>query len=409
MKKGFFLRSALLATVLIVTLSLTAFGFTWPWEKDGGGGEVGVTDTEIVIGSHLDLSGPIAGWGVQAKLGMEKQAKEINDAGGIHGRMIRLVIEDNAYNPAQAITVTNKMINKDKVFMFIGNLGSPTAAATKPIISKKKIPQILPITAASLFFDPYDRYSFGGFLPYYDQARTLIMYFVKEKGKKRIGIMYQDDEMGAIMLKGVKDQLAEYGMEIIAAESYKRGATVFSTQMSKLKRANVDLVVTATVIRETVGALAEAKKLQWEVDMCGMTPAYTKYIPYLAGKSGFSADGYYAIGQNPYPYADHPNPKARQYIKDYTAMFGQAPDQPSLAGMQGIMIFEKVARAVGRDLTREKFIDTLETIGPIHEDVFDGVSLHYTKTSHQGAYDSMLFQIQNNKWVKIKGPFKYSD
>ena len=408
MKKGFFLRSALLATIFAMTLSLTVFGFTWPWEKDSAG-DVGITDTEIVIGSHLDLSGPIAGWGVQAKMGMEMKAKEINDAGGIYGRKIRLVIEDNAYNPAQAITVTNKMINKDKVFMFIGNLGSPTAAATKPIISKKKIPQMLPITAASLFFDPYDRYSFGGFLPYYDQARTLIMYFVKEKGKKRIGIMYQDDEMGAIMKKGVKDQLAVYGMEITAAESYKRGATVFSTQMSKLKRANVDLVVTATVIRETVGALAEAKKLQWKVDMCGMTPAYTKYIPYLAGKAGFSADGYYAIGQNPYPYDDHPNPKARAFIKKYKEMFGKAPDQPSLAGYQGLTVFEVAARAAGKDLTREKFIDALETVGEIPEDIFDGVSLHYTKTSHQGAYDSLLFQIQNNKWVQIKGAFKYSD
>jgi len=408
MKREFFLRSAFLATVLVVTLSLTAFGFKWPWESDDKG-EIGITDTEIVIGSHLDLSGPIAAWGVQAKMGMEMKAKEINDAGGIHGRKIRLVIEDNAYNPAQAITVTNKMINKDKVFMFIGNLGSPTAAATKPMISKKKIPQMLPITAASLFFDPYDRYSFGGFIPYYDQARTLIEFFVKEKGKKRIGIMYQDDEMGAIMLKGVKDQLATYGMEITAAESYKRGATVFSTQMAKLKRANVDFVVTATVIRETVGALAEAKKLQWDVDMCGMTPAYTKYIPYLAGKAGFSADGYYAMGQNPYIYADHANPKAREFFEKYKEMFGKAPDQPSLAGWSGIKTFELVARAVGRDLTREKFIDKLETIGEIPDDEFDGVPLHYTKTSHQGAYDSILFQIQNNKWVKIKGPMKYSD
>jgi len=165
--------------------------------------EVGVTDTEIVIGSHQDLSGPIAGWGVQVKMGLELRAKQINDAGGIHGRKIRLVIEDNAYDPKQAITVTNKMISKDKVFMFIGNMGSPTAGATKPLISRKKIPQMFPLTAASLFFDPYDRYSFGGFTPYYDQARILTKYFVEKKGKTRIGIMYQDDEMGSIMLAAV--------------------------------------------------------------------------------------------------------------------------------------------------------------------------------------------------------------
>ncbi|MBT6504975.1 MAG: ABC transporter substrate-binding protein [Deltaproteobacteria bacterium] len=406
MKRGFFLRSAFLATVLVVTLSLTAFGFKWPWESDDKG-EVGITDTEIVIGSHQDLSGPIAGWGVQTKMGLELKVKEINDAGGIHGRKIRLVVEDNAYNPAQAITVTNKMINKDKVFMFIGNMGSPTAGATKPIISKKKIPQMFPLTAASLFFEPYDRYSFGGFVPYYDQARVLTKFFVEERGKKRVGIMYQDDEMGGIMKKGVEDQLATYGMELVAAESYKRGATVFSTQMAKLKKVEADLVVTATVIRETVGALAEAKKLQWDVDMCGMSPAYTGYIPYLTGKAGFSADGYYAAGQSPYIYPDHENPRAREFYKNYKKMFGKAPDLPSTAGYAAIDVFERVAKAVGRDLTREKFIDQLETWREVPDEIFDGSPFTFSPTNHQGADQATIFEIKNNRWVKVKGPLSY--
>lgn len=407
MKKGIFLRSAFLATVLIVALSLTAFGFKWPWQK--GGETEGVTDDEIVIGSHQDLSGPIAGWGTQVKMGMELKAKEINEKGGIHGRKIRLVIEDSAYNPAQAITVTQKMINKDKVFMFIGNMGSAAAGATKPIISKKKIPQMYPLTAASLFYEPYDRYSFGGWVPYYDQARVLTKFFVEERGKKRIGILYQDDEMGDIMKKGVEDQLAEYGMTLAAAESYKRGATVFSTQMSLLKKADVDLVVTATVIRETIGALAEAKKLQWDVDMCGMSPAYTKYVPLLSQKAGFSADGYYCAGQSPYIYPDHKNPNARAFYQRYMEEFGKAPDLPSVAGYSAMQVFEDVAREVGRDLTREKFIDQLETRGEFEDPNFDGPPTHFTKTSHKGVDQAHIFQVQNNKWTYVAGPISYTE
>lgn len=408
MKKGIFLRSTLLATIFVVFFSWSALAIKWPWQKDNGG-EVGVTDTEIVIGSHQDLSGPIAGWGTQVKMGMEMKVKEINDAGGIYDRKIRLVVEDNAYNPAQAITVTNKMINKDKVFMFIGNMGSPTAGATKPIISKKKIPQMYPLTAASLFYEPYDRYSFGGWVPYYDQARVLAKFFVKEKGNTRIGILYQDDEMGAIMKKGVEDQLAEYGMEIHAAESYKRGSVEFSTQMSKLKRANCDMVVTATVIRESVGALAAARKLQWDVDMCGMSPAYTKYIPYLAGKAGFSADGYYATGQSPYIYPDHENPRARKFYKEYQEMFGKAPDMPSVAGYSAMQVFYDVAMMVGKDLTREKFIDALENRGSFDDEYFSGPPTNFTSTSHKGVDQAIMFQLRNNKWVKIMGPIKYHD
>jgi len=407
MKKLFFMRSAFLATVLIVAFSLTAFGFKWPWQSDQG--EVGVTDTEIVIGSHQDLSGPIAGWGTQVKMGLELKVKEINDRGGIHGRKIRLVVEDSAYNPAQAITVTNKMINKDKVFMFIGNMGSPTAGATKPIISNKKIPQMYPLTAADLFFKPHDRYSFLGFTPYYDQARIAVKYFVTKKGYKKLGLMYQDDEMGDIMKKGVEDQLAVHNMQITAAESYKRGATVFSTQMALLKKAEVDLVVTATVIRETVGALAEAKKLQWDVDMCGMSPAFTKYVPYLSSKAGFSADGYYATNQSPYIYEDHPNPRAREFFKNYKEMFGKDPDMPSSAGYSAMHVFEMVAEKVGRDLTREKFIDTLENWGEFEDENFDGVPTHFTPTNHKGPHQSHIFQLQNNKWVKIKGPVDYNN
>jgi ABC-type branched-subunit amino acid transport system substrate-binding protein len=334
-------------------------------------------------------------------MGMEMRVKEINDAGGIHGRKIRLVVEDSAYDPKKAIMVTNKMIEKDKVFAFIGNMGSPTAGATKPIISKKKIPQMMPLTAASLFYDPYDRYSFGGFVPYYDQARALTKYFVEQKGKKMVGIMYQDDEMGAIMLKGVKDQLDEMNMDLAGAESYKRGATDFSTQIANLKKAEVDFVVLATVIRETVGALKEANKLGWKVDMCGMSPAYNMYVVGLCMKAGFSADGFYSAGQTEYPYPDSKCPGVADWYKRHVDMFGKPPDLPTSAGYAGIDTFALVAEKIGKDLTREKFIDTLETFGPIPDRNFCGVTMEFTKDNHQGAFDAMLFQVQNNRWVKL--------
>ena len=397
MRRRFYWLSILLTGFLMFGLSFSALG------------EVGVTNTEIVIGTHQDLSGPIAGWGTQVKMGMELAVKEINAAGGIDGRKIRLVVEDNAYNPAQAIMVTNKMINRDKVFMFIGNMGSPTAGATKPLISRKKIPQMFPLTAASLFYDPYDRYSFGGYTPYYDLARIIVRYFVQMQRKKKIGIMYQDDEMGSIMLKGVKDELKVMGMELAGAESYKRGATVFSTQISKLKRAGCDLVVLATVIRETVGALAEAKKLQWKVDMAGMSPAYNSFVPFLAKRAGFSIDGFYATGQTPFPYPDSKLATVRKFLKDYEAMHGKPADLPSIAGYNGIIVFRDVAKMVGRNLTREKFVDAMETLREYPDRIFGSVPTTFTKKSHQGGYDAFLFQVQNGKWATIGGPFRQFD
>jgi len=368
--------------------------------------EEGVTDKEIVLGSHQDLSGPIAGWGLQVKLGLEMKAREINEAGGIFGRKIRLVIEDNAYDPKKAILVTQKMIEKDRVFAFVGNMGSPTAGASKPIISAKKIPQMFPLTAASLFFDPYDRYSFGGFVPYYDQARCLVKYF-HERGKTRLGLMYQDDEMGAIMKKGVEDQLAEYKLKLTAAESYKRGATEFSSQIAKLKEANVEVVILATVIRETVGAMKEASKLGWNVPMVGMTPTYTQTVVDLAKKAGMSADGFLATGQNEYPYEDSPNPVLREWFKRHVQWFGKPPDQPTTAGYTGLTYFALAAQRAGKDLTREKFVDALETFDRVPEETFSGPPITFNKTTHQGAWNVFMFQVKNDKWTRISGALDY--
>jgi ABC-type branched-subunit amino acid transport system substrate-binding protein len=375
----------------------------------GGGlarAEEGVTDKEIVIGSHQDLSGPIAGWGLQVKLGLEMKAREINDAGGIHGRKIRLIIEDNAYDPKKAILVTQKMIEKDRVFAFVGNMGSPTAGASKPIISAKKIPQMFPLTAASLFFDPYDRYSFGGFVPYYDQARVIVKYFA-EKGKTKLGLMYQDDEMGAIMKKGVEDQLTEQKLKLIAAESYKRGATEFSSQIAKLREANVDVVILATVIRETVGALKEANKIGWNVPMVGMTPTYTQTVVDLAKKAGISAEGFLATGQSEYPYEDSTHAPMREWYKRHVQWFGKPPDQPTTAGYTGLHYFALAAQKAGKDLTREKFIDSLEGFDRVPEPTFNGPPITFSKTSHQGAWNSFMFQVKGDKWTRISDALDY--
>src|SRR5436305_7054791 len=91
----------------------------------------GITDSEIVLGTHQDLSGPIKGWGVAVANGMKMAAEEINAAGGIHGRKLKLIIEDSGYDPKRAVLSTQKLIEKDKVFSMIGAMGSPTVLAAQ--------------------------------------------------------------------------------------------------------------------------------------------------------------------------------------------------------------------------------------------------------------------------------------
>ena len=151
--------------------------------------EVGVTDTEIVVGSEQDLSGPIAVLGVQIKNGLDMKIKEINEAGGIHGRKIRLVVGDHGYDPKKAIMLTNKLINRDKVFCFVSILGTAPAVAVKPIITKKKIPFLFPVSASESAYMPFNRYAFALVVPYRGQGGILAKYGVKTKGYKKFGLM----------------------------------------------------------------------------------------------------------------------------------------------------------------------------------------------------------------------------
>ena len=213
--------------------------------------------------------------------------------------------------------------------------------------------------------------------------------------------MYQDDEMGAIMKKGVEDQLATYNMKMAAAESYKRGATDFSSQIAKLKKADVQLVVLATVIRETVGALKEANKLGWKVDMCGMTPAFTKLVPGLCMRAGFSPDGFYCTSQTPMVSEDSPLKTVRDWWQRHKKMFGKDPDQPTIAGYSGIYFFSVAANRAGRDLTREKLVDALETFRNQTEPYFGSAPLTFTSTSHQGGFAVFMARVKGGKFIKI--------
>ena len=130
----------------------------------------GISANEIVIGTHQDLSGPIKVWGVPVLNGMKQAVEEINAAGGIHGRKLRLVAEDSAYEPRKAVLATQKMVERDKIFAMIGPMGSPTVLAAQDILFEAGILQLFPLTAAEFTFKfdpakPQERLKFNNLLP----------------------------------------------------------------------------------------------------------------------------------------------------------------------------------------------------------------------------------------------------
>ncbi|MFZ3127025.1 MAG: ABC transporter substrate-binding protein, partial [Rhodoferax sp.] len=151
----------------------------------------GVSKDEILLGSIQDLSGPLAGYGKQARNGMMLAVDELNEQGGINGRKIRLLVEDSGYDPKKAVLAAQKLVNQDKIFMMVGHIGTAHNMAAMPVQFEKNVINFMPLSAAREMYEPFHKlkYSFAG--AYYDQIRTAVPKLVKEKGLKKVCTLYQ--------------------------------------------------------------------------------------------------------------------------------------------------------------------------------------------------------------------------
>jgi branched-chain amino acid transport system substrate-binding protein len=145
----------------------------------------GVSSSEIVIGTAQDLSGPIVSLSKPAVNGMRMRVDEINAAGGIHGRKLRLVVEDHGYDPKKAVLAAQKMVQQDRIFAAVGSIGTPTAVAAMPIYLDRNVAHLFPLTGAREMFDPLHKLKYSFSAPYYDQIRAGLKRLVKEKGRRR--------------------------------------------------------------------------------------------------------------------------------------------------------------------------------------------------------------------------------
>src|SRR4051812_30385107 len=204
-------------------LSMSAAAFAW-----AAGPTQGVTDTEIVIGTVTDLSGVTAIQGVNSANAIRLLFDEVNAKGGINGRKIRYIVEDSQYQVPRAVQAMNKLLNNDKVFMTIQDGGTPMNNATWPMAIDKNTPKLLPLTAARSMYEPYHRLKFSQTSSYVDQMRAGIKYFVEQRGKKALCVMYQDTDFGKDVLASVNQQAEAENMKVAAVTAHKPTDTDFS-------------------------------------------------------------------------------------------------------------------------------------------------------------------------------------
>lgn len=386
------IKRFVLAATCAVTLAGTALAQSQGVQKDS-----------ITIGTIQDLSGPISSLGKQVRDGMLMRVDEINRAGGINGRKVVLKIEDSGYDPKRGVLAAQKLVNENKVFAIVGDIGTAVNVATFPVLFKKNVINFLPLSGArEMFENPSRNLKYGFSLPYFDQMRSGVPRLAKEKHATKVCVMYQDDDFGQEVLRGTEAGLKSIDMPLVEKTSYKRGDTDFSSQIARLKASGCDFVVLGTVVRETIGAIATARKLGFSPTFLGSSAAYMDLIHKLGGSA---MDGLYATMFVNQPYADSSSEAIRNWVAAYKQRFGDDPGVFSVYGYEIVDAFAKGAERAGAQLTLASFTSAMES-SPIPSDMFGSDTLTFSAADRQGSKRARISQIQNGRWKVVAD---YSD
>jgi branched-chain amino acid transport system substrate-binding protein len=383
-------------TTLVLTSVLAALA--GPAAAQSSAPTQGVSKTEIVIATIQDLSGPVAAYGKAARNGLQLRVDEINEQGGIHGRKIRLLVEDNGYDPKKAVLAAQKLVSQDKVFLIASHIGTPMNNAAMPVMFEKNVINFLPLSAGREMFDPPHKLKFASVASYYETMRMNVPKLFKEKAAKQACALYQDDDYGLEVVRGGEAGLKEIGVTMGEKTTYKRGATDFSSQVAKLKASGCDFLVMGTIVRETIGTIAEARKTGWNPTFVGSQASFTDLIHKLGGKG---MDGYYAVSTNFFPYLDLDNQPLRFWANKYKTKFGDDPSTYSTGGYATMDLFIKAAQKAGPNLTTDSFVKAMETLGEVPADMFGTPPLSFSATKRLGSALSRLSQIQDGRWKVV--------
>ena len=357
----------------------------------------GVTKNEIVIGTIQDLSGPIAGYGKQARNGMLLRVEEANEQGGLYDRKLKLLVEDSAYDPKKAILAAQKLVNQDRVFAVVGHIGTAQNNAAMPIQFEKNVINYLPLTASKDMYEPHHRLKYALFASYHDQMRLAVPRMVKDRNLGKVCAIYQDDDFGVEVLKGAEAGLKTLNKEMAEKVSFKRGATDFTSQVAKMKAAGCDLVVMGTIIRETIGTMAEARKSGFNPVFLASFAAYSDLIHKLGGKA---VEGFYATMSSQHPYTDEQDVAIRFWANKYKTRFNEEPTVMSVYGYTMVDMFVKTLRKTGPALTTDSFIKAMD-LSTFQPDSFGSPKMTYGPNKRLGTESMRLSQIVDGRWKVV--------
>jgi branched-chain amino acid transport system substrate-binding protein len=368
--------------------------------------EQGLTDDSIKVGQISDLSGATAVWGVPTTNGTRMRFDEVNAAGGIHGRKLELVVEDGQYQVPVSVKASNKLLNRDKVFVMLGNMGTPMNNAMLPRQLRMGVANLFPVTAAVSMYEPLHPMKFAYFVSYRDQARGGVRYFTEKTGAKKVCMQTQATDYGHEAELGYLQAVEELGLESVYLGRHKVTETDFVGTATRLKNSGCEIMFIGTIVTDTIQLYTAARKAGWDVPIVGNMVVLH---PLIAASADGGMEGLYSAG--PVVMADlEEDSEAGQWRRDwhaaYRERFNEDANIQAQVGYVTADLMIKAMEAAGPDLTTEKMLAELEKIQN-YGDPFGGPTLSFGPEKHQGSDSLYLSQIVDGKWTVLEKDLPY--
>jgi branched-chain amino acid transport system substrate-binding protein len=227
--------------------------------------DTGATDTEIKIGNTMPYSGPASAYGVVGKT-EEAYFKKINAEGGVNGRKINFISYDDAYSPPKTVEQARRLVESDEALLIFSSLGTPTNSAIHKYMNAKKVPQLFVATGATKWGDPKEFPWTMGWQPsYQSEGRIYAKFLMTEKPGARIAVLYQNDDFGKDVLKGLKDGLGAKATSMIVAEdAYEVSEPTIDGHIVKLKATGADVFINFSTPKFAAQAIKKIGELGWK-------------------------------------------------------------------------------------------------------------------------------------------------
>ena len=381
-RNGSAVRSLILAGLFILLTAGVALA-------DGRG----VTDDQVELGFVLVKTGPVAALGIPQGDGMIDYMNYINDNGGIHGRKIKMLWEDDGFEAPKSVAAVKKLISRDKVLTIMTTGGTNQTIANMKNIDRYQIVNI-PNAMALEFFDPLNPYIFALGALYEWQYQVIVDYInddLKMEDKK-IGVVYTKKEYGKKGLDAIKKRAAKYNIPVVAELVLPTGAVDASSQVLALKESGATIVITCDVLPPIISFLKTAEKYNYWPQVFGFNWATDDLLVKACGPA---AKNYIGAGFVGSWTDDTPGIKL---VREIAAKNNRQPKLTSLyiGGIGVSMLFAEAMKRAGRDLTPETLKKALETFREFDTGgIFPPVT--YTDKSHAPAKKVKLFKADVEK------------